>query len=59
MMAIRQLFPPQRVAKRRRMATSPIFSSAPPTGTMNPRVVRLRAGVTASSLSWSWAAKIS
>ncbi len=38
MMAIRPVPVPQSDANRRRMATSPIFSSAPPTGMMNPRL---------------------
>ena len=37
MIAIRPADPPHRAANLRRIATSPIFSSAPPTGTMKPR----------------------
>ncbi len=48
--------PPQSVAKRRRMATSPIFSSAPPTGMMNPepsstRFLRWQLGVAENKLA--------
>jgi hypothetical protein len=37
MIAILHLLPPHISANRRRIETFPIFSSAPPTGTMYPR----------------------